>query len=203
MAREILVVPREILFSGKYFDGFCSVDDFDYMNLINENFQYNERNDELENDPSLKQIIPYVWIVNKSRKEVFIYKRAKTGNEGRLHDKYSGGVGGHIDKDTEETSINPIKDAMMRELREEVFMNKYPVPKYIGFINDDSADVGKVHFGVAAVAETDEHVKPVEDMASGRFYSLEEVVELFSNPEIDVESWTRISWPAVRNYLEN
>ncbi|MEK6819167.1 MAG: phosphoesterase, partial [Nanoarchaeota archaeon] len=89
MVREILVVKKDLLFGEKYFQGFCPIDEKDYLEIVLNNFEYQERNDLLENNPDFQQIIPYVWIINKKEGRVFLYKRAKTGNEGRLHDKYS------------------------------------------------------------------------------------------------------------------
>lgn len=201
MPREILVVKRDDLFADRKLEGFCSIDEYNFLEKILSNFEYVERNDELESNPFYQQIIPYIWLVNPSTKQVFIYKRSKDGGEGRLHEKYSGGVGGHIDKDTEEREENPLLAAAIRELKEETVIERYPSPNFTGFINDDSDAVNSVHFGVVAIAETTLDVKPAEHMADGKFYSLEQVEELFSNPETDVEKWTRISWPFVRNYL--
>ena len=201
---DILVVSRENLFAGRYFQGFISSDDNNYIESILKNFEYRERNEELENNPEFQQIIPYVWIINTVLKKVFAYRRAsgKERKERRLVNKWSCGVGGHIDRDTEEGAKDPIFQAMMREMKEEVIMTKYPKPRVIGFLNDDSDSVGKVHFGVVAVAETTENVlKGSQEMAEGNFYSIDEVEKLFTNPDNDIEKWTRISWPFVKDYL--
>lgn len=200
MVREILAVKRRDLFKNKEFLGFLPLDKSDFLLSILKNFEYKERSS-LEDDSSHKQIIPYVWLVNRKAKKVFVYKRAVTGSEARLHNKYSGGVGGHIDKDTEINSQDPIFDAMMRELKEELVMNNYPAPKIVGFINDESDAVNSVHFGVVAIAETEEEAKPAEDMASGEFYSIQDIEGIFSNPENNIENWTKLSWPFVKEYL--
>jgi predicted NUDIX family phosphoesterase len=202
MVREILVVSRNKLFSEfKEFEGFITAESNDFVATILNNFHYSERNDSLENDSSFKQIIPYVWLVNPKTKKIFLYQRASSGAETRLHNKYSGGVGGHIDKDTDELAENPIVKAMMRELHEEVTMQNYPTPKIFGYLNDESGSVEKVHFGVVSIGETEEDVTPAEDMASGRFYSIDEVDSLFSDPNNNVEKWTLLSWPFVKKYL--
>ena len=202
MGKEALVVDRDILFEDKYFQGFLPIDKHDYISIILENFSYSSRGDELENDHSLQQIIPYVWIINKTKGEVFAYQRAsgkQNYKETRLMNKISCGVGGHIDK---EDSDNPIEKAMMRELMEEVVMAEYPKPKIVGFLNDDSDSVGKVHFGVVAIAETNNEVnKGDNEMSSGRFYSVGELEKLFSDSNYEVETWTRLSWPFVKDYL--
>jgi predicted NUDIX family phosphoesterase len=203
MSREILVVKRGKLFDGKEFQGFCPIGLKNYSDMILNGFEYQERNESLENNASLKQIIPYVWLINPQTKKIFLYKRSKGGDEGRLHNKYSGGVGGHIDKDTEENAENPIINAMMRELREEVEMVNYPAPKFVGFINDDSDKVGEVHFGVVALAETGEDAKPAMHMDSGEFYSVKEIESIISNPENELENWSKLSWPFVKDYVKS
>ena len=205
MSREILVVKRDVLFGDKEFQGFLPFVEGDFISLILDNFEYRER-DDVEKDSSLQQPIPYVWIVNPFSKKVFAYRRAsgKSYNEQRLKDKWSGGVGGHIDRDTEHASENPVLDAMMRELREEVLMDEYPTPKIVGYLNDDSNDVGKVHFGIVAIAETTEDVRKGDDeMVHGNFYSVGELEKIFSDSENNVETWTQLSWPFVRDYVNS
>lgn len=203
MGDEILVVKRDVLFKEGDFQGFKALKEKDYMETILANFEYRIRNKELESNPIWQQPISYVWILNPKNKEAFLYQRDNKGNESRLHNRYSGGVGGHIDKKTEENSINPVIDAMVRELKEEVIIENYPTPKVIGFLNDDSEPVGEVHFGVVGIAETHHKVVPAEDMAHGRFYSIEEIDKLFSNPSSNVEAWTKMSWPFIKDYLLN
>ena len=159
------------------------------------------RTKELENDRSWQQPIPYVWLLNPITKQVFLYKRSTTGNEGRLYNKFSGGVGGHIDKkELVENGSDPLTQAMMRELEEETIIAKYPIPKIIGYLNYNSG-VEDVHFGVVAVGETTHDVKPAEDMAHGQFYSIEEVEKIFADSVNDVEKWTIASWPFIKDYL--
>ena len=202
MVKEALVVKREILFKDKEFQGFVSSEGNDFIQIILDNYFYHERGDVLEYDESLQQIIPYVWIINPKAKKILAYKRSSGKNykEKRLMDKWSCGIGGHIEK---EDSQNPIINAMMRELKEEVKMLEYPTPKIIGYLNDDSDSVGKVHFGVVALAETSENVQKGDDeMAECEFMSISDMDNLFLNPNVEIESWTKLSWPFVKEYLE-
>jgi predicted NUDIX family phosphoesterase len=204
MAKEILVVSRDILFRGKEFQGFVKTGDNDFVETIISNYAYKERA-LVENDANLKQPIPYIWLINPKTKKIFIYKRnlgKGDYKETRHFHNYSGGVGGHIDRDTEEKSPNPIQDAMMRELKEEITMQNYPVPKIIGFINSEIDTFNSVHFGIIGIAETTENAKPTDDgIAEGDFYSAEEIEKLFSNPSNKVENWTKLSWPFVKEYI--
>ena len=207
MGKEALVVERNILFKDKYFQGFLSVDEYDFLSLILEYFEYHLRGDELENNNLLQQIIPYVWIVNPIERKVFAYRRAsgkQNYREIRLMNKVSCGVGGHIDREDLVKVEDVIIRAMMRELQEEVVMSNYPKPKIVGYLNDDSDSVGRVHFGIVAVVEVNGDVKKGDDeMVEGKFYSIDELERLFSDSNVEVESWTRISWPFVKGYLKS
>lgn len=202
MGKEILVVKREVLFREGDFQGFVSSDFRNFIESIIKNFEYKNR-EEIEYNSEWQQPIPYVWIVNPKTKKLFTYRRAsdRSYRDQRLRNKWSCGIGGHIEKEDVE---DPIINAMMRELCEEVVMSFYPEPKIIGYINDDSDSVGQVHFGVVAIAETGDVVEKGDDeMAEGRFMSIREIEKLFSNPENEIENWTKLSWPFVKNYLNS
>jgi len=211
MGKEALIVERETLFGGDEFQGFLPLEGRDFISLILKNHRYYPRGEELESDRSLQQIIPYIWIVNPEKKEVFLYKRKlntkKDGEfkEQRYLGKYSGGVGGHIDKDTEEGTDNPIMQAMMRELQEETKIVNYPTPEIVGYINDDSNELGEVHFGLVAIAETKNEVRAQEEegLKEGNFHTIEETEEIFNNSKNEIESWTKISWPFIKSYLKS
>ena len=201
MGKEALVVDRDILFKEKYFQGFLPSHEHDFIQLVLETYKYYPRGDELENNSALQQIIPYVWIVNPETKKVFAYRRADNKNysEKRLRNKWSCGLGGHVER---QDSGNPIETAMMRELMEEVLMPEYPKPKIVGYLNDDSDDVGKVHFGVVALAETNHDIKIGDnEIAECKMCSIQELDKMFENSENDFEKWTRFSWPFIKNYL--
>lgn len=204
MSREILVVKKNVLFPKGVFQGFLPFGYFDFSSIIQKNFEYMERNDALENNSEVIQIIPYIWLINPKTKKVFIYQRsAGSGqySEKRHINKFSGGVGGHIDKDTEENSKDPVMDAMIRELKEELVIKEYPNPTFFGYVKDRSSMFDAVHLGIVGKAETLLQVQPADGMKSGNFYSADEVDKLFSDPNSEVESWTKISWPFIKDYL--
>jgi predicted NUDIX family phosphoesterase len=84
------------------------------------------------------------------------YRRMKHGDEKRLHDKLSLGIGGHINPidraGTVETNI--LFAAAVRELNEEVFIPGLTGLRIVGFINQELVPVDRYHVGVAFVAET-------------------------------------------------
>jgi len=108
--------------------------------------------EEAEVNPDYKQIIPYVLFFHEGR--VFSYRRGKRGSESRLHEKYSIGIGGHIEADDRTLfSQDAIgySDAMWREVSEEVRIDDCEGEACVALINDDATDVGRVHFGVVHV----------------------------------------------------
>jgi predicted NUDIX family phosphoesterase len=118
-----------------------------------------------ETDPRYKQIIPYSLLRWESM--VFRYRRSVQTGEHRLHNLYSIGVGGHVnrqdvsqhDEDIEEL----ITTARDRETREEFAFVENGRPKLIGLLNDDMNEVGRVHLGIVyEYALSSSKVRPLE-----------------------------------------
>lgn len=107
---------------------------------------------EAEQDKRYKQLIPYVLILCNNR--ILRYRRGKGGQETRLHGLYSVGIGGHIaDEDDNLFSTHRgYHDGMRRELKEEVDID-VENEAAVALINDDSTEVGYVHFGVVHVMQ--------------------------------------------------
>ena len=201
MPKEALVVKREDLFRERSFNGFLSAGEYDYLPLILQNYSYHERGDALERDISLKQIIPYVMIINPVDHTILAYKRAdKSYSEERLRSKVSIGVGGHVER---QDGSNPIESGMDRELAEEVRMERPQKPRIIGYINDDTkGEVEKVHFGIAALVETTGKVEKGDDeMVGCKFYTVPEFEQLVADPKNNLEEWSKIAWPVVKQIL--
>jgi predicted NUDIX family phosphoesterase len=111
---------------------------------------YFER-DLAEEDPSLKQIIPYTVLFRG--REVFRYQRTTKGGEQRLHHRHSIGVGGHIefcDEDGRDEHGTSYIRAFWRELEEEVGLRPDDVVEnnIVAMLYDPSDKVGEVHLGV-------------------------------------------------------
>ena len=103
-----------------------------------------------ELDKRYKQLIPYVLLICNDR--ILRYRRGRGGQETRLHGLYSVGVGGHIsEEDHGLFSKGPgYHEGMRRELMEEVAVEEEK-ESAVAVINDDSTEVGCVHFGVVHV----------------------------------------------------
>lgn len=105
---------------------------------------------ELEEDPSFKQIIPYAILSNEN--SYYLFKRLSGQTEKRLHNKFTLGVGGHMNpRNSKEPKEQYLINELKRELFEEVkLLNACLIEniEFIGFINDDTITVGKVHIGL-------------------------------------------------------
>ena len=146
MTERVLVLPRADVPGGCDFHGIRQADARALATLratVAARGRYLER-PAAEEDPTHKQLIPYVVVRDAER--VFLMHRTDAGGDPRLHGKASIGVGGHL---------NPVDDgddALMsglhREWMEELAAGWAPEFRLIGLLNDDSNAVGAVHLGV-------------------------------------------------------
>lgn len=190
----IMVVDRNKLFDEKYFNGFLESNKFDFEKIILKNYYFVKRG-LAEKDYNKKQPIAYA-IIAKDR-NFFAYQRSSSTNEHgdkRLQHKWSWGLGGHIEKTDE--GENPIKNSMFRELEEEVGLKDAKI-NLIGYINDDSDDVGRVHFGLLYLVETDQDLKPTSpELKQGEFLSLDKIEKIVEKEQ--VENWSKIALSALK-----
>jgi predicted NUDIX family phosphoesterase len=148
-AERVLVVPTSLFYEIGLFQGFTPHAARYLPRLLDpKNLSYRPRA-EAETDPTYKQIIPYV--VLKWQGQVFHYTRGKRATETRLQALRSIGVGGHIGADDSNLFDSPYREAMFREVAEEVRLETTYQERCIGLINDDSAPVGQVHLGIVHV----------------------------------------------------
>jgi predicted NUDIX family phosphoesterase len=143
---------------------------------------------EAELDKRYKQLIPYVLVLCQDR--ILRYRRGKGGQETRLHGLFSVGVGGHISEEDHGlfSAALGYHDGMRRELMEEIAVGDFK-DAAVAVINDDSTEVGYVHFGVVHVL----HV--ANETVVGRRSGIVNpefvpVTEAIKNPE-SYESWSR------------
>jgi predicted NUDIX family phosphoesterase len=175
---RVLVVPAAELDRLGRFQGF-SADVARYLGglLRPELLEFRPRA-EVEEDPSYKQLIPYVVI--RCGDAVFCYTRGKSQGEARLHAKRSLGIGGHVDESDADGRATPdaYEIALRRELDEEVAINAPGQMRCLGLINDDSTPVGEVHLGVVYEyrLEAPDVAAREDGVADAGFVSLAEVL---------------------------
>ncbi len=201
----IMVVKRTALFRPGYFSGFLPAGTIDYESEIFRNFTYVRRG-EAEKDPAGKQPIGYAIIVNPSHRHVFAYRRATTAaqyDEARLRGTWSWGVGGHIER-CDRADGNPILASLRRELAEEIAVEGELAISVLGYINDDTTDVGSVHFGVLYVAQTNANeVRPKSpEIAEGSLRTIEALEQILDDPACTVEEWSKIAFPPLKAHLK-
>lgn len=145
-AERVLVVPTAVFHAAGLFQGFSPRADH-YLSLLLDprHLSYLPRSI-AETDPTCKQLVPYA--VLKCGEQIFHYTRGKGGTEARLRALRSIGVGGHINEADAGLFDSPYREAMFREVAEEVHLESQFTERCIGLINDDSTPVGQVHLGI-------------------------------------------------------
>lgn len=194
MSEQILVVPRTKLFNGKPVPHGYGRDDLD--DLIKRIYAsaYFIARDKAENDPSLKQIIPYLVVTYNDK--IFLLQRHKAQTESRLHDKYSIAVGGHINPVEGEVVEGILEKGLERELNEELLVQCSYTYHLAGYLNDDSNPVGSVHFGLVYKIKVKEEtaVKVAEqELMTGRFVRTQDIEPYYEL----LETWSQIVYKAL------
>lgn len=156
MATEerVLCFERRLLDQLGDFQGLnLEVDKYLPVLTATAQLSYLNRSD-AEQDPRYKQLIPYVLLLCHGK--ILRYRRGRGGQETRLHGLYSVGIGGHISEEDHGlfSSHGGYHDGMRRELTEEVDVGDVN-DAAVAVINDDSTEVGRVHFGVVHVIQLD------------------------------------------------
>ncbi len=196
---HVLVVPTKLFHQLGHFQGFSTEVDRYLGELLNPaNTSFHPR-PEVEEDPSFKQLIPYVIFRHRDaagHTTLFHYTRGKGQGEARLHSKRSVGVGGHISSDDcTSGEVVPYAEGMRRELAEEVHLETPYTEQCVGLINDDESPVGRVHLGVVHICDVAEPtVRSREtDLLDSGFAPVEELLADLSR----FETWSQISLKAL------
>ena len=188
----VWVVKREELFDLSFPHGFvpsaANEEVARYLDRIRDRGFFLERR-RAEVDSSFKQIIPYAVVVTPEG--TLLLERLATQTEARLHRKLSIGVGGHI---------NPVDGAedvldagLSREIDEELEIAASWRGEPIGIINDETNDVGAVHFGIVYRIETTGPVTVREsDKMLGRLVPREELDRLQAEENARFETWSSL-----------
>jgi predicted NUDIX family phosphoesterase len=198
---HVLVVPTSVFHEVGHFQGFHH-DAEKYLSALlrPEWMSYRPRN-EMEQDPSFKQLIPYVLFRHRAReganRSVCLLPRKWSRAKSRLHRKRSVGIGGHISSEDVLTDnlTDVYREGLRRELAEEVQIATEYTEACVGIINDDQTDVGRVHLGIVHLFDVlAPHVVAREDdIADGRFVSIDELLA----QRDQFETWSQICLDAL------
>ena len=184
---RVLVVPRAAVMPVAGWHGIRTVGVDDVVRTIASRGTFEPR-DEMERNPSFKQVIPYVVLRDGAR--YFLMRRTRAGWDARLHDRYSIAVGGHLNPGDRD-----LDGGLLREWREEVAAEFVPRFRLLGLLNDDTTDVGSVHLGVVYVADAEGRRVAIRetDKLSGEFVEPSQVASVAD----DLETWSRIAFEAL------
>ena len=188
MEEKILVIQRAKLFAGMETpQGFGTKNLAQLVERIRDFHEFADRK-AAEEDPSLKQVIPYMVLVSGTK--VFLMRRFDNQDEERLRNLYSVGVGGHINPAEDAGESDILMAGLQRELGEEVAIAGNFELEPAGYINDETNAVGQVHFGLAyrVVVQGEAAEVREKDIMSGSFVSVEELQSAY--PEM--ETWSQI-----------
>jgi len=186
---KVLCFERKVLEKAGLFQGL-SLEIEKYLPVVtsSSNLVYLNRSD-AEQDKRYKQLIPYVLIICDGR--ILRYQRGRGGQETRLHGLYSVGIGGHISEEDRGlfSSEAGYQEGMRRELAEEVAIDQGEETT-VAVINDDSTDVGYVHFGVVHIlrAANENIVGRRSGIVGPEFIPIHEAVK----DGAEYESWSRL-----------
>lgn len=186
----VFVVPRDAVLTDDGWYGLQAADSADldaFLATIEEHGRFEPR-PAMEADTGFKQIIPY--LVLRDGESYFLMRRTRAGGDARLHDRWSIGVGGHLNPGDQD-----LDGGLRREWSEELVADWIPEFNFIGLLNDDTTPVGQVHLGAVFVA--DAAGRPVSiretDKLSGAFATPAEVAAVAP----DLETWSRLVFDAL------
>lgn len=191
---QVLVVPRSVVEEVGMFHGLAFNVDSYLEKLFAADVPSFMPRPEAEQDPSHKQLIPYV-LINCGDKYL-TYVRGKRAGETRLVGNRSIGIGGHINPVDSEVPLFGIdyreiyENAVQREVDEEINIEGARSDRIVALLNDDTNEVGAVHLGVVHVLSVDnENVTRNEQMITQlEFKTLEELHAVRD----EMETWSQL-----------
>jgi predicted NUDIX family phosphoesterase len=145
-----------------------------------------------ESDKTFKQLIPYLIVAWEDT--MLLTYRLTAQSESRLHNKYSIGIGGHINP-CDAANGKPVIDGLLREIHEELRISGSIEPEqlnFMGLLNDDTSEVGQVHLGFLYTL----NVSPLRveirehDKMGGAWYAAGEVTEFRTR----METWSQMAF---------
>jgi len=202
MEKICLAIPTELLFKEEKFEGYATKEFYNYLDVILNSkhqkflFRYATSKTQkipAEQDPAYKQAIAYILLVYNN--QIFIYERPPKGatSEERYASKLSLGIGGHIEPHDHNPDINLIDSSLQREIKEEIGLNPQDYDlHHVGYINDESDEIGLVHFGLIYLAKVKKNKLKIEqkELVKSWFISQNDLKKPDIYPHL--EGWSKI-----------
>ncbi len=180
----VLGIPRARLPGGGGWRGIVYGDLAPVLAIIDAEGTYRPRR-EIEDDPTWKQIIPYV--VLRDRGSIFLMRRTRAGGDARLHERYSIGIGGHVN-----SADGGLVGGLRREWDEELVADWEPDFRPVGLLNDDTDPVGAVHLGVVYSVEAAGRPAAVREThkLEGEFVAPLQILRVYDR----LETWSSLTY---------
>jgi len=179
---SVLVVPRATLMGTPGWRGVLCRGVDPYLDVIARQGRFAPRT-QMESDPRWKQVIPY--LVLRDGERYFLMRRSRAGTDARLHERYSIGIGGHLNPGDAD-----LAGGLAREWAEELDAAFVPEFRLLGLLNDDETDVGHVHVGVVFLGEASGRPVAIRETEKleGRFAAPSDVAAVRDR----MESWSQL-----------
>lgn len=185
MEEKVLVVPANSI-TQHLASSFDPVSAQAIIEVANRTRLFRPRS-EVEQDETVKQIIPYVCI--RCGDSYVLLQRTSKQSEARLHNKFSLGIGGHIN-DAEQSAPDLVDAGLQRELSEEISLTSGYSLTPLGIIYDSTTPVGRVHLGVVYELEACDQTFTLNepDLMSARWVDSAELAAYRDR----METWSQI-----------
>ena len=181
---RVFVVPRSAVPDEAGWYGLRTDGLDDFVIAVQRDGRYEPRS-QMEQDPSYKQIIPYLVLRDGPR--YFLMQRTTAGGDPRLHNRYSIGVGGHLNP-----GDGGLLGGLRREWEEELVAGFVPEFRLIALLNDDTTPVGAVHLGAVYLADAAGRPVTIREThkLTGRFASASRVAAVADR----METWSQLTF---------
>jgi predicted NUDIX family phosphoesterase len=181
---QVYVVPRDVLPDAAGWYGLRTEGLDTFVAAAERDGRYEPRK-AMEQDPSFKQIIPYLVLRDGPR--YFLMQRTTAGGDVRLYGQYSIGVGGHLNP-----GDGGLLGGLQREWAEELIADFVPDFRLVALLNDDTTPVGAVHLGAVYEADAAGRLVAIREThkLSGAFASSAEVAVVADR----LETWSQLAF---------
>lgn len=162
------------------------------LNIFEQSRYRFARRREIEYDFTVKQVIPYVIVLDPTN-NILIYRRR--GTETRLHDLWSLGIGGHIN-DTDHVPSN-FKATLFSGMKRECFEEMGTEIKdfsLLGIINEEQTDVGHSHIGIVFWTQITHDLPASDELKDWKFVCLDQL------SSYDFELWSSLALRLVPHF---
>lgn len=183
-AERVLVVPRDVVMGDPGWHGVVAANIDVVQELVRTVGRFVDRS-AAEDDRHLKQVIPYLVLRDGDR--YFLMRRTRAGADARLHDRWSIGLGGHLNPGDVD-----LTGGLRREWTEEVNAAFVPEFEFVGLLNDDTTEVGTVHLGAVFTADAADRPVTIRETnkLSGGFAASNAVAAVLER----LETWSALAF---------